>query len=499
LQGLVDAHTSVPTAVTVLTSNVADPTGYGRIVRNREGEVVAIVEQKDADEKTLAITEVNSGVFAFDADVLRQALGQLDANNAQGELYLTDVLSIARSSGHPVRGFRIADAQEIAGVNDRVQLAEAARECPRRRSVFRASRADVVLSNTATIPWWPVAASAAGIPVLAHVHEAEDTQRRIIRAGLNAPLLAASRIVANSGAARDALLDAQPRLASRTEVVHNGVAGPGRPLEPLRSRRPGDSFRIAMVGRLSPRKGVDVALDAVGLLRRSGVDASLSVCGSVFPGYEWYEAELRERADAQNAPTVEGVTLSSLHAAKGLEWDAVILAGVCEGLLPISLAEGQAAIEEERRLLYVGVTRAREHLIISYARARNAGGRASRKPSRFLDGLWPTGHGSRDASRHQGRQSAKERSRQSAADFEANNDPRTIALFEELRAWRSQIAKERSRPAYTVFADATLRDIAVVKPTSLPQLSLIRGVGATKLQEYGGPVLALLRDFEAGD
>ena len=212
-----------------------------------------------------------------------------------------------------------------------------------------------------------------------------------------------------------------------------------------------------------------------------------------------FHTELRERADAQNAPTVEGVTLSSLHAAKGLEWDAVILAGVCEGLLPISLAEGQAAIEEERRLLYVGVTRAREHLIISYARARNAGGRASRKPSRFLDGLWPTGHGSRDASRHQGRQSAKERSRQSAADFEANNDPRTIALFEELRAWRSQVAKERAKPAFTVFADATLRDIAVVKPTSLPQLSLIRGVGATKLQDYGGPVLALLRAFESGD
>ena len=209
-------------------------------------------------------------------------------------------------------------------------------------------------------------------------------------------------------------------------------------------------------------------------------------------------AELGERAAAQNAPTVEGVTLSSLHAAKGLEWDAVILVGACEGLLPISLAEGHTAIEEERRLLYVGVTRAREHLIISYARARNAGGRASRKASRFLDGLWPTAHGSRDASRQQSRQSARERSRQSAADFEANNDPRTIALFEELRAWRSQIAKERSRPAYTVFADATLRDIAVVKPTSLPQLSLIHGVGANKLQEYGGQVLALLRDFEAG-
>ncbi|TFH52728.1 glycosyltransferase family 1 protein [Actinomyces viscosus] len=176
--------------------------------------------------------------------------------------------------------------------------AQAAPEIARLRAVIRASRAEVVLTNTVTIPWWPVAASAAGVPVLAHVHEAEDTQRRIIRAGLNAPLLAASRVVANSGAARDALLDVQPRLASRTEVVHNGVAGPDQPPEPVRRRRSGDPFRIAMVGRLSPRKGVDVALDAVGLLRHSGVDASLIVCGSVFPGYEWYEEELRERAAA---------------------------------------------------------------------------------------------------------------------------------------------------------------------------------------------------------
>ena len=116
--------------------------------------------------------------------------------------------------------------------------AQAAPEIARLRAVIRASRAEAVLTNTVTIPWWPVAASAAGVPVLAHVHEAEDTQRRIIRAGLNAPLLAASRIVANSGAARDALLDVQPRLAPRTEVVHNGVAGPDQPLEPLRHRRP---------------------------------------------------------------------------------------------------------------------------------------------------------------------------------------------------------------------------------------------------------------------
>ena len=213
-----------------------------------------------------------------------------------------------------------------------------------------------------------------------------------------------------------------------------------------------------------------------------------------------FHTELRERADAQNAPVVDGVTLSSLHAAKGLEWDAVLLVGACEGLLPISLAEGQAAIEEERRLLYVGVTRAREHLVISYARARSAGGRASRKPSRFLAGIWPqaTTEGGRPGrGRGSGGQeglSSRERSKRAAADFEANSDPATLALFEELRTWRGRVAKERSRPAYTVFADATLRDIAEVKPVSLPQLSLIRGVGATKLQDYGAEVLAVVRE-----
>ena len=212
-------------------------------------------------------------------------------------------------------------------------------------------------------------------------------------------------------------------------------------------------------------------------------------------------AELGERAAAQNAPTVEGVTLSSLHAAKGLEWDAVLLVGASEGLLPISLAEGPAAIEEERRLLYVGVTRAREHLVVSCARARNPGGRASRRPSRFLDGIWPTDdpdrRGGRGASSRPPR-SPRERAKQAAAEFEADNDPATIALFEALRAWRAGVAKERSKPAYTVFADTTLRSIAVVKPGRLPQLSLIHGVGAVKLKEYGADVLRVVREFRGG-
>ena len=98
--------------------------------------------------------------------------------------------------------------------------------------------------------------------------------------------------------------------------------------------------------------------------------------------------DLDRRASEQHAPLADGVTLATLHTAKGLEWDAVFLCGMQDGTLPITYAETPAAIEEERRLLYVGVTRARKHLAISWALARNPGGRGSRKPSRFLD-AWP--------------------------------------------------------------------------------------------------------------
>lgn len=149
LTALVAAHTEVPTAVTVLTMSLDDPTGYGRIVRNEDGEVTAIVEQKDGDAETLKINEVNSGVFAFDAAILRGALGQLRADNAQGELYLTDVLGIARAEGHPVRAYRAEDPRELAGVNDRVQLAEAGREL-NRRTVEAAMRGGATVIDPAS-------------------------------------------------------------------------------------------------------------------------------------------------------------------------------------------------------------------------------------------------------------------------------------------------------------------------------------------------------------
>ncbi len=99
-----------------------------------------------------------------------------------------------------------------------------------------------------------------------------------------------------------------------------------------------------------------------------------------------FVGELEQRSAEQNAPTVQGVTLASFHAAKGLEWDTVLLVGCSDGLLPISMADTVEAVEEERRLLYVGVTRARERLVLSYAGARTPGAKATRRPSRFLDG-----------------------------------------------------------------------------------------------------------------
>ncbi|MDH6226542.1 bifunctional UDP-N-acetylglucosamine pyrophosphorylase/glucosamine-1-phosphate N-acetyltransferase [Streptomyces sp. MJP52] len=127
LRVLAQTHAADGNAVTVLTAEVPDATGYGRIVRDDRGAVTAIVEHKDASEAQRAIREINSGVFAFDGRLLAEALGRLRTDNSQGEEYLTDVLGILRADGHRVGASVAADHREIAGINNRVQLAEARR------------------------------------------------------------------------------------------------------------------------------------------------------------------------------------------------------------------------------------------------------------------------------------------------------------------------------------------------------------------------------------
>ncbi|MFE5868594.1 bifunctional UDP-N-acetylglucosamine diphosphorylase/glucosamine-1-phosphate N-acetyltransferase GlmU [Streptomyces roseifaciens] len=125
LKTLSDTHAADGNAVTVLSAEVPDATGYGRIVRDGSGAVTAIVEHKDATEEQRAIREINSGVFAFDAQLLTDALGKVRTDNSQGEEYLTDVLGILREAGHRVGAAVGGDHREILGINNRVQLAEA--------------------------------------------------------------------------------------------------------------------------------------------------------------------------------------------------------------------------------------------------------------------------------------------------------------------------------------------------------------------------------------
>jgi DNA helicase-2/ATP-dependent DNA helicase PcrA len=203
-------------------------------------------------------------------------------------------------------------------------------------------------------------------------------------------------------------------------------------------------------------------------------------------------AELDERASAQHAPTVEGVTLASLHAAKGLEWDAVFLAGMSEGLMPISLAETDDAVAEERRLLYVGITRARERLELSFGRSRHPGGRATRKRTRFLDGLWPDDPSDRARRSRSSGGGSRSGGRGSRGGVQLTGEY-DQALFESLREWRSGVAREIDKPAFTVLVDSTLAEIAESRPTSVAELARVNGIGPAKIDRYGATILELVR------
>ncbi|MGH8793282.1 MAG: ATP-dependent DNA helicase UvrD2 [Stackebrandtia sp.] len=224
--------------------------------------------------------------------------------------------------------------------------------------------------------------------------------------------------------------------------------------------------------------------------------------------------ELGRRAAAQHVPVVDGVTLASLHSAKGMEWDAVFLAGVAEGTLPTSRARTAAQLEEERRLLYVGVTRARQWLYLSYGLLRSSSGRP-RQASSLLAGLGFEGAAA--APKQPGKPGAKKprgasrkacrvcgvtltdgRSRKLGR---CEGCPSTMdeELFERLRQWRKETATRAGVPAYVVFTDVTLTAIAEQCPTSDSQLTAIPGIGARKLDEYGAAVLALVAGAEPGD
>ena len=228
------------------------------------------------------------------------------------------------------------------------------------------------------------------------------------------------------------------------------------------------------------------------------------------PSLRAFHAELERRAAIQHTPTVDGVTLASLHSAKGLEWDAVFLVGLVEGTLPTSYARSDAALEEERRLLYVGITRAREWLWLSYAQARSPGGRP-RRPCRFLPQLAGPTKPATTAGRAAARRRVQvvscrvcgatllagaERKLGRCADCPSDRDEE---LYERLREWRRRVAVEAQVPAYVVFTDATLAALAERKPTTEAELTVIGGIGPRKLAQYGAAVLALVAGADVAE
>ncbi|WP_298865345.1 bifunctional UDP-N-acetylglucosamine diphosphorylase/glucosamine-1-phosphate N-acetyltransferase GlmU [uncultured Microbacterium sp.] len=149
LQSLLARHRAASAAATLLSAHLDDPTGYGRVIRGADGGVERIVEQKDATAEEAAVTEINAGVYVFRASALRAHLGRIDQNNAQGEMYLTDMIGLLRGASEPVAAELAADVASTFGVNDRAQLAEAGRVL-NQRIVWHWQREGVTVVDPAT-------------------------------------------------------------------------------------------------------------------------------------------------------------------------------------------------------------------------------------------------------------------------------------------------------------------------------------------------------------
>ncbi len=228
-------------------------------------------------------------------------------------------------------------------------------------------------------------------------------------------------------------------------------------------------------------------------------------------------AEFERRAQIAHAPTPDGVTVATLHAAKGLEWRAVFIIGCSEGTLPIVYADTAERVDEERRLFYVGLTRARDRLVVTHALTRTGSGR-HREPSRFLAEMRTRGGAAAAATpsglvRRGASGATKERRRRPPARCRVcgaglvTAPERTLgrcrtcpgsadeALVERLRQWRAAASMQRGVPAYIVFTDVTLGALAERRPRTQDELRDIPGIGPAKAEQFGEAILEVLSRY----
>lgn len=247
---------------------------------------------------TVLIVNPGADVYGSDLQMLESVSGLVERGHRVVLLCPNDgpLLELARARGATVEvlPFPVVRRSYLSPAGLVRLAADLARRSGPMRDHLRRHRPDVVYVNTTTIPWWIAIARAARLPVLCHVHEAEEKDGALVLRALNAPLLLADRVVLISRTSADSVWRLFPRLRRRSVVVMNGV--PDRDVPPVHP--PGKLvLQLAVLGRLSPRKGTHVAIRALAELRRRGVPAELEIAGSVFPGYEWYEEQLRDEVD----------------------------------------------------------------------------------------------------------------------------------------------------------------------------------------------------------
>ena len=221
-----------------------------------------------------------------------------------------------------------------------------------------------------------------------------------------------------------------------------------------------------------------------------------------------FTAWLNDHANLETPPATSAVTLATMHAAKGLEWDAVAVVGVREGMVPFALSQEEPALSEERRLLHVAVTRARRRLRVSWP-GKPSRGRGVR--SRFLTGLVPEEQVPAPRTGRSGRSSVRSRTcfvcreqLTDAAERKLGRHAGCEAPFDEellaaLKAWRLETANAASQPAFVIFTDTTLQAIAEAEPVDRAQLLRISGIGAVKADRFGADVLRIVAEHGARD